>query len=71
MTGVTAVTMAVAGTSPPGRTFICSAQNFVSNYRAIGEASVPAGFLEKVAISLALTRSHSAPEACASRCGTL
>ncbi|MGE5488562.1 MAG: hypothetical protein ACM3ZB_12170 [bacterium] len=71
MAGVTAVTMAVAGASSPGRTFICSAQNFVSNYRAIDELSVPAGFLEKVAISLALTRSHTPPQACVSRCGTL
>lgn len=71
MTGLTAATLAVAGTSPQGRTFICSAQDFVSNYRAIGEASVPAGFLERVAISLTLTRSHIPQRACHSRCAAL
>jgi|GEM_PF-5896478 hypothetical protein len=58
-TVVCALTLAGAGASEPARGFLCSACSFLQYYRAIGDASVPAGFFERVAMSLALARSDA------------
>jgi hypothetical protein len=50
----------------PVRNAYCSAHEFFTYFRAPEKSSAPAGFWERVALSLALTSANSPKPACAS-----
>lgn len=69
-TVLAAATLAGAGATQPARDFYCSAAEFVGYYQELGDSSVQAGFLERVAISLTLTKVEASRRA-QTRCAIL
>ncbi len=68
VTVLAAATLMGAGATRPARNFFCSATEFVQYYRALEESTVSAGFLERIAISLALTKVDATGQQQGGRC---
>ncbi len=55
--------LAGAGATAPARDLYCSAHHVVEYYRAIEDSKLPAGFLERVTLSVTLARAEAAEQA--------
>jgi hypothetical protein len=61
MTAVLAGIAALAGVgaTAPARNLYCSAHEVVEYYRALEESELPAGFLERLTLSMTLARAQA------------